>query len=126
MSKPVHFDHIEVHVQDIPRYCGFLETLFQGGRHKTIGDSGTAMFKTDDGLCIEVKKRGELAVPVQAGFCLPCVRMEDAEAFITGTLGLAVQKTSLNPAGKVVFFTDHEGIAWHIKEYLRQDDYTDW
>ena len=124
-SKPVFFDHIEVHVNDIPKYCEFLVKMFHGGRYKVISETGTSMFLSNDGICIELKKRknGESS---QAGFCNPCLRMEDAKDFIEKELGYEITFTTKNPDGNCYFFNDYEGITWHIKEYLVKDKYINW
>ena len=49
MSTHVFFDHIEVHVEDIQKYCEFLIKIFQGGRYKIISDTGISMYKSNDG-----------------------------------------------------------------------------
>ena len=79
MSNPVFFDHIEVHVEDIPKYCAFLVKIFQGGRHKVISKSGTSMFASNDGIHIEIKKKKINDMPIPVGFCNPCLRMENAK-----------------------------------------------
>ena len=56
-KRSVFFDHIEVHVKNVPAYCKFLSVMFNGGRYKVISDSGTSMFVSDDGINIEVKKK---------------------------------------------------------------------
>ena len=126
MNKSVFFDHIEVHVNDIPRYCDFLKKIFHGGRYKVISPTGTSMFVSNDGINIELKKRKFDAVPVTAGFCNPCLRMENAKDFILNELGFVITHTTNNPDGNCYFFTDHEGITWHIKEYLVRDLYVNW
>lgn len=126
MNTPVFFDHIEVHVLDVPRYCEFLVKVFQSGRFKVISESGTSMFQSSDGLCIEVKKRKDDRLPAASGFCYPCLRMQGAKDFIEKTLRLQVQKTVKNPDGDVFFFTDHEGVTWHIKDYLGRDTFVNW
>ena len=120
------FDHIEAHVADIPAYCAFLTKLFGGGRHKVISETGTSMFISPDGLCVEVKKRAVAAAPAASGFCNPCLRRDGAKAFIERELGLRIDKTVENPSGKVHFFTDHEGIVWHIKDYSQKDEFVSW
>lgn len=126
MTTPTFFDHIEVHVNDIPKYCRFLKTVFGSGRYKVISDSGTAMFKSDDGLNIEIKKKDSQDLATAAGFCNPCLRREKAKNFIEKKLKLKITKAVDNPDGKCYFFIDHEGITWHIKEYLAQDKYINW
>lgn len=122
----VSFDHIEVHVNDISRYAAFLEALFLGGRSRQISDSGTSMFIAPDGTCIEIKAHAGAPDTGTSGFRLPCVRMEGARSHIEDGLGFAVDKTVENPDGEVHFFTDHEGVTWHIKDYAHRDRYVDW
>lgn len=111
----VRFDHVEVHVSDIIRYCKFLKTLFEGGTCEVISKSGTSMFTSPDGINLEVKKRKGEVAPVMSGFCNPCLRRPSPKEFITG-LGLAIDKELSTALGKVYFFTDHEGVMWHIKD----------
>lgn len=126
MKSNTSFDHIEAHVADIPGYCAFLVKLFGGGRHKVISEQGTAMFMSPEGLCIEVKRREVSAAPVASGICNPCLRRGGAKGFIERQLGLRIERTVENPSGKVYFFTDHEGILWHVKDYSQKDQYTSW
>ncbi|MFA4905570.1 MAG: VOC family protein [Candidatus Margulisiibacteriota bacterium] len=126
MSKPVFFDHLEAHVSDIPAYCEFLIKIFQGGRYRVISKSGTAMFISNDGLNIEIKKKQTEELPRPIGFCQPCLRTENAKEFIEKTLKLKIDKTVKNPDGNCYFFTDHEGVTWHIKDYLIKDEYVNW
>lgn len=125
-NNPVHFDHIEVHVKDIKGYCQFLRKLFPSGKSKVISESGTSMFKTSDGLNIEIKKRTVASQPVAAGFCNPCFRRKGAKDFIEDELKLKIQKIIKNPDGDCCFFADHEGVLWHIKDYLVEDVYINW
>jgi hypothetical protein len=120
------FDHFEIHVVDVPRYCAFLAKAFQGGRHKVISESGTAMFISPEGLCIEVKRRKEPRPPAPSGLCNPCLRMKGAKAFIEKTLGFSVDQTVKNPDGEVYFFVDHEGVTWHMKDYDHKDRFVGW
>ena len=126
MRTTASFDHIEAHVADVPGYCAFLVKVFGGGRHKVISESGTAMFISPDGLCVEVKRREVSAPPAASGICNPCLRREGARGFIEQELGFRIEKTAENPSGKVYFFTDHEGILWHIKDYSQKDGYISW
>lgn len=126
MSNPVFFDHIEVHVEDIAQYCTFLVKLFQGGRYKVITESGTSMFVSNDGINIEIKKKKTQDLSASSGFCNPCIRMENAKSFIESTLQLSITNTVTNPDGNVYFFTDHEGITWHIKDYVFRDSFINW
>ena len=126
MSDPVFFDHIEVHVEDISQYCAFLVKLFKGGRYKIISDSGSSMFVTTDGLNIEVKKNKTGNKPSAAGFCNLGLRMENAKSFIEEELQVEITQTVSNPEGNIYFFDDHEGVTWHIKDYLFRDDTINW
>lgn len=125
-NKPVYFDHIEVHVQDIPRYCEFLVQMFGGGRYKEISESGTSMFSSPDGIHIEIKKRMTDKNPVSSGFCNPCLRMENAREHIEKRLKLKIDQIVQNPDGACYFFADHEGVVWHIKDYLVRDKFINW
>lgn len=109
------FDHIETHVREINRYCDFLVTIFEGGTYEKISDSGTSMYSSPEGIHIEVKKTKLDQAPVSVGFCNPCLRRQDAKAFIS-RLGLTIDKELLSPEGPVFFFTDYEGIQWHMKD----------
>lgn len=126
MSNAVFFDHIEVHVENISEYCTFLKKLFQGGRFKVISETGTSMFITNDGINIEVKKKKTSVMVAIAGFCKPCLRMENAKKFIEHELQLKIENTVSNPDGDCYFFVDHEGITWHVKDYLIKDKYINW
>lgn len=121
----IAFDHIEVHVRDIPAYCDFLVRLFAGGRFKQLNDEGVAMFKTPDGFCFELKPRTSDAPAARSGFCLPCIRAAGARAHIA-SLGFAIDHAGQNPDGEVLFFTDHEGIEWHMKDHDQPDAMIDW
>jgi len=90
MSNSIFFDHIEVHVEDIAEYCEFLVKIFQGGRYKVISETGTSMFISNDGINIEVKKKKTSAMTAFAGFCKPCLRMENAKNFIENKLQLKI------------------------------------
>lgn len=109
------FDHIEVHVLDVKKYCDFLRSIFEGGSFKVISESGTSMFTSPEEINIEVKKTKLNQAPVSIGFCNPCLRRSDAKAFIS-RLGLTIDKELSSPEGPVFFFTDHEGIQWHMKD----------
>ena len=126
MNNPVFFDHMEIHVENISKYCTFLVELFQGGRYKVISDSGTSMFVSNDGINIEIKKKKTNDMPTPAGLCNPCLRMENAKNFIENTLHFTITKTVTNPDGYCYFFIDHEGITWHIKDYLVRDTFINW
>lgn len=111
------FDHIEAHVKDVASYCDFLRKLFEGGSHQVIADDGTAMFTSHDGLRIEVKHRNGKTDPVMSGICNPCLRRKQPEELLA-KLGLAIDSVGKSAEGKVLFFTDKEGIVWHIKDLL--------
>jgi hypothetical protein len=76
------FDHIEVHVSDISKYINFLKKLFEGGAFKELSENGTSMFKSPDGLYIELKTKDLKADPILSGFCQPCLRKRNAKEFI--------------------------------------------
>lgn len=124
-SSSVFFDHIEVHVRDVPEYGSFLLALFRGGRFRQISDSGTSMFITPDGVNVEVKTAEWSEPPGSLGFRLPCIRLENARAHVEA-LGLEVVREISNPEGSVVFFRDGEGIEWHAKSYVHRDRYISW
>jgi hypothetical protein len=110
----VRFDHIEVHVKDIAKYCHFLQSLFEGGTYEVVSSSGTSMFNTPDGIKIEVKRKTIEDMPIMSGFCNPCLRRHNAKEFIK-SLGLQIEKELSASFGMVYFFRDHEGVTWHIK-----------
>jgi len=125
-DNQVCFDHIEVHVEDIPKYCDLLVKMFGGGKFKVISDTGTSMFISNSGLNIEIKKKNVKNAPDSAGFCNPCLRIENAKNFIENILCLKITKNIKTPDGYCYFFDDHEGITWHIKDYLIKDKYINW
>lgn len=125
MANPVFWDHIEIHVDDIPAYGAFLVKLFGGGRFKQISGSGTSMYLTDRGQAFELKARAAAGAPGRSGFCLPCIRTVDARGHLE-RLGLSIDEAATNPDGEVLFFTDHEGVQWHVKSHQRMDDYVNW
>lgn len=84
------------------------------------------MFVSNDGVNIEVKKKKTDQPPVASGFCNPCLRMENAKDLIENELRLKIEHSAKNPDGFCYFFTDHEGITWHIKDYLVRDVYINW
>jgi hypothetical protein len=126
MTPSTSFDHIEAHVADVPGYCAFLVRVFGGGRHRVIGAEGTSMFISPEGLCIEVKKRASSSPPAASGLCNPCLRRAGAKDFIERELGLRIDKTAENSSGKVYFFTDGEGVVWHMKDYAGKDEFVSW
>ncbi|MHB8089612.1 MAG: hypothetical protein ACYDH2_15325 [Anaerolineaceae bacterium] len=110
------FDHIEVHVSNIEKYCDFLMTIFEGGSYEVISQSGTSMFTSADGIHIEVKKKKNVDQELEMnGFCNPCMRRSDPKALIL-ELGLKIESVQDASFGKVYFFKDHEGVTWHIKD----------
>jgi hypothetical protein len=109
------FDHVEVHVVDIPRYCFFLQSLFEGGSFAVISKTGTSMFTSPDGINIEVKIKKVDTAAEKSGFCNPCLRRPGPKSLIMG-LGLEIDSEQDAPFGKVYFFKDHEGVTWHIKD----------
>ncbi len=109
------FDHVEVHVSDIKKYCDFLVAIFEGGSYEVISKSGTSMFTSVEGINIEVKKKQISQAPCMSGFCNPCLRRPDPRTFIL-RLGLKIESEKDAPFGKVYFFKDREGITWHIKD----------
>jgi len=109
------FDHIEVHVSDIQKYCEFLKAIFEGGSYEVISSSGTSMFTSPELINIEVKKKKNDSLPNGSGFCNPCLRRSDAKKFIE-KLGFTISKELSTPEGPVFFFDDSEGVTWHIKD----------
>jgi hypothetical protein len=109
------FDHIEVHVGDIQRYCRFLVDAFEGGTHEVISKTGTSMFTSPDGIRIEVKRRKSESEPMMSGFCNPCLRRQNPHELVK-KLGFAAHHELETESGTVVFFLDHEGVMWHVKD----------
>jgi len=109
------FDHIEVHVSEVKKYCDFLTAIFEGGSYEVISKSGTSMFTSPAGIHIEIKKKKNNQVPEMSGFCNPCLRRPDPQQLIL-RLGLKIKSIQDAPFGKVYFFKDHEGVTWHIKD----------
>ncbi len=109
------FDHIEVHVDDINRYCSFLSRLFEGGNYEVISTTGTSMYTSPDGIRFEVKKKKVSDASIASGFCNPCLRRPHAKAFIE-MLELEIDSVRETPSGPVFFFKDHENILWHMKD----------
>ena len=126
MKTPIYFDHLEAHVSDIKKYCEFLTKLFRGGRYKEISSSGTAMFITPDSVNFEIKKKKSNEAPINSGICGPCIRMENPLDHIENVLGLKIDMSATTPEGNVHFFTDHEGITWHVKDYIHKDQFINW
>jgi|TARA_B110000858_G_scaffold118404_1_gene135075 hypothetical protein len=126
MTEKSFFDHLEVHVQDVPRYCDFLIQIFDGGEFRIIDDNGTSMFKSPESLFIEIKKKSSLLESMKAGFCQPCLRRIDAKKFIEQQLKCTIIEQASNEKGNVYFFKDHENITWHFKDYQDRDSYTNW
>ena len=111
----IKFDHIEVHVKDIKKYCDFLMSIFEGGSYKVISESGTSMFTSPEGINVEVKKKKVNEAPNINGFCNPCLRRSEAKKFILDR-GFEITKELSTPEGPVFFFADQESITWHIKD----------
>lgn len=109
------FDHVETHVNDIERYCRFLQAIFEGGSYAVISPTGTSMFTAPDGVRIEVKKRKTTGAPIMSGFCNPCLRRLNPHELVA-KLGLKVAYERDGGGHTVVFFEDHEGVTWHIKD----------
>lgn len=125
MSEGVQLDHLEIHVRDVPRYCDFLVALFRGGAWRVLDAGGVAMYRTPDGAFFELKPRAVDGPPARSGVCLPCLRMPDPLDHLAA-LGLTVVETAENASGRIHFFTDHEGVEWHVKDYPRPDPALDW
>lgn len=125
VNRLVFFDHVEIHVDDIPRYGEFLTRLFGGGRFRQISDTGTSMFISLQGENFEIKRRVNQDPPTRSGLCLPCLRTRNAREHLE-SLGVQIDETITNPEGEVHFFTDHEGIQWHVKDYEHLDRYINW
>tara|TARA_B100001287_G_scaffold185399_1_gene156422 strand:- start:380 stop:748 length:369 start_codon:yes stop_codon:yes gene_type:complete len=119
------FDHIEVFVNNIKDYIDFLKKLFEGGEIKKLSENGTSMFKSPEGLFIELKNKEIASKPILSGFCQPCLRKLNAKEFIDkNNLEIVSEAESTN--GKIYFFKDHEGIIWHLKDYEDRDWTNNW
>ncbi len=117
VTNQIRFDHIEVHVSDIKKYCDFLTKIFKGGKIEILNKEGISMYTSPDGLNIEVKKKKIDDSPILSGFCNPCLRMLGAKDFIENSLGYKIQEIRKTPQGyPVYFFKDYENITWHIKD----------
>jgi len=114
----IRFDHIEIHVKNPKKYCEFLTELFHGGRYKEIAP-GIYMFKFDF-YNFEIKPSNESNSTF--GFQLPCLRSKNAKTHLLN-LGIRIDATITNALGHCYFFSDFEGIKWHIKEYDEEDEY---
>ncbi len=119
------FDHFEVHVKDIEKYIKFLKIIFEGGASKKLTKEGISMFKSPEGIFIEIKHKKGDKKPLLAGFCQPCLRKKNAKKFIEIN-NLNIVDENETPNGKVYFFEDHEGIIWHLKNYLERDWTNNW
>lgn len=123
----IYFDHIEVHVKNALEYSKFLVILFKNGRYKKIADDNTYMFISHDLIRIEIKESNNFNLNSKMknhkGFCMPCLRTENAKEHLDLIEGVSILKTLDNPDGKVYFFSDYEGIVWHIKDYQLLDKY---
>jgi hypothetical protein len=119
------FDHIEVHVNDINNYIVFLKKLFDGGECKVLSENGTSMFKSPEGLFIELKTKNTVANSILSGFCQPCLRKINAKKVIEeNNLEIVSEAESQN--GKIYFFKDFEGVIWHLKDYEERDWTNNW
>ena len=121
----IKFDHIEVHVNNIEKYIVFLKSIFGGGESKKLTDDGISMFKSPDGLFIEIKKKEKNNFPTITGFCQPCLMRKDAKQFIQN-MGFEIAQEADTAKGKVYFFKDHEDIMWHLKDYEERDWTSNW
>jgi hypothetical protein len=122
----IQFDHIEVHVTNPLTYSKFLKKIFGGGRYKKISDNGTYMFLSNDLFHIEVKKANNSSIVNEisnVGFQFPCLRMKGALDHLNNISELKIDYNIENPDGACYFFTDYEGIKWHIKDYEILDKY---
>jgi hypothetical protein len=123
----IKFDHIEVHVKDAKKYVIFLKKLFDNGRYKKISENNTYMFISYDNIHIEIKEsksyKNTFAIDSGIGFCLPCLRMENAKEHLGGIDEIQIYKEIQNPDGPCFFFKDYEGIDWHFKSYNFQDKF---
>ena len=119
------FDHIEIHVSSIKDYIIFLKKLFDGGEIKQLSENGSSMFKSPNGLFIELKTKDTKADPILSGFCQPCLRKSNAKEFIDEN-SLEIVSEAESPIGKIYFFKDHEGIIWHLKDYENRDWTNNW
>lgn len=119
------FDHLEVHVKNSLKYVNFLKSLFNGGRFKQISENQTYMFLSPDNIRIEVKQNNyyteNFKIDNGIGFCLPCLRMNEAKNHLNSISEIVIKKEITNPDGVVIFFKDYEGIDWHIKDYAILD-----
>lgn len=124
----IQFDHIEIHVKNSNKYILFLHKLFNGGRSKKISENNTYMFLTPDSIRFEIKESinnsSSFDINKNIGFCLPCLRMKDAKSHLETIKEVKFKKTIVNPDGHCYFFTDHEEIYWHFKDYEILDIYT--
>ena len=113
-DRAVRLDHVEIHIDDPSSYCVFLEKLFRGGGSRRLDDQGTRLFVAPGGERFEIKRREPGVAPVRSGVCMPCLRTPDPRALING-LGLSVDVEGRSPEGDVLFFTDPQGVQWHVK-----------
>lgn len=123
----INFDHIEIHVKNSCLYIQFLHKLFGGGRSKRISENNTYMFLSPDLIRFEVKENPSYSINVDIskaiGVCLPCLRMKNAKSHLESIKEVSIKKIVTNPDGYCYFFTDHEAIDWHIKDYEILDLY---
>ena len=124
----VHFDHIEIHVKDSSYYMKYLHKLFKGGRSKRISENNTYMFLSPDLIRFEIKENINyninFDISKNIGVCLPCLRMKDAKSHLKSIKEISIKNIITNPDGFCYFFTDHEEIEWHIKDYEILDIFT--
>jgi len=124
----IHFDHIEIHVNHSLRYVEFLKKIFLSGRYKKISNNNTYMFLTSDNIRFEIKENllflNHFQISDGVGFCLPCLRMNGALNHLNSISSIQILRIIENPDGLCIFFKDHEGIEWHIKDYEQLDIYT--
>lgn len=123
----IHFDHFEIHVKNSTLYIQYLHKLFKGGRSKRISENNTYMFLSPDLIRFEIKENINFSInfdiSINIGLCLPCLRMKDAKLHLESIKEINIKKIVTNPDGLCYFFTDHEAIDWHIKDYEILDLY---
>jgi len=116
-----------VHVGNASKYAKFLVEIFNEGRFKKISEDNTYMFISPDMIRIEIKESPKYNLNSNLddhkGFCMPCLRMDNAKKHISNIEGIKIFSERRNPDGPCYFFTDYEGIVWHIKDYQILDKY---
>ena len=113
-DSAVRIDHVEIHIDDPDAYCLFLERLFRGGGSRTLDEDGTRLFVAPGGERFEIKRRDPGITPVRSGVCMPCLRTGDPRGLVHA-LGLSIDLEGRSPEGDVLFFTDPQGVQWHVK-----------